>query len=83
MYTAEQQIEDIQKYKERLRTFTKGCRIDMHEPDEQDVTARVIGRYLDNAMGESDTGNEIVVILSRGKKEHRVNLATLIAMARI
>lgn len=35
---------------EMVRT-THGVRIDWHEPDNQDISAYVIGNHLDNAMG--------------------------------
>lgn len=35
----------------RLTRVTNGCRVDMHEPDEQGVTAIVRGTGFDNAMG--------------------------------
>lgn len=58
---------------ERLLEVTEGCRPDMHEPDEQDLSARVLGDHLDNAMGEQIRGTaveggyqELVVIFKRG-----------------
>ena len=61
----------------------------MHEPDEQDVRARVVGDHLDNACGdnislEAVAGGfqEFVVVLSRDRKKATVNLADLIALAR-
>jgi hypothetical protein len=77
----------------RLLEITKGCREDMHEPDEQELTASVIGEKLDNAFGEGiipygiENGfQEYVVILRRyttdGFKIEKFNLATLIALAR-
>jgi len=75
----------------RLLAITSDCRDDMHEPDEQGLSARVIGTYLDNAFGDSVTGEflerghqEIVVVLARdddGRVE-KFNLASLIALAR-
>lgn len=75
----------------RLRRITDSCRPDMHEPDEQDVSARVVGTHLDNAFGDSVAEEaiargyqEFVVILKRaGRKEQRFNLANLIALARM
>jgi hypothetical protein len=79
---------------DNLRRITEGCRLDMHEPDEQDVEAEVVGTKLDNAFGEHideralDGGfQELVVILRRRDMEgkmlvNRINLATLIALAR-
>jgi len=79
---------------QRLLEITAGCRPDMHEPDEQDVTARVLGFTLDNAMGNRIDENaliqgwqELVVILTRtygnGVTSYEaINLATLVALAR-
>ncbi len=36
----------------RLKHVTSACRLDMHEPDEQNVKCSVIGDHLDNASGE-------------------------------
>lgn len=77
----------------RLLKITEGCRPDMHEPDEQGLSARVIGDHLDNAMGERidpylifSGAQELVVLLERstdeGVKTEAFNLATLIALAR-
>lgn len=80
----QQDIEDeLKVYAKKLRDFTKECRVDMHEPDEQGVSARVTGRYFDNAYGDSGYGKEKIVILKKGKKEFKINLATLIAVARL
>ena len=77
-----------------LLEITDGCRMTMHEPDEQEVTAEVVGTKLDNAFGESINeeqiaggSQEMVVIIRRydaesNHKVFRVNLATLIALAR-
>ena len=75
-------------FNERLLAITKGCRHDMHEPDNQGLSARIVGDELDNAFGEQETAHmgfqEIVVILTReGAGEERFNLATLIALARV
>lgn len=59
-----------------------GVRLDWHEPDEQAVTAKVVGKTLDNAMGDSGECNEMVVVIEKdGKEVHRINLATLLAIA--
>ena len=50
----------------------------MHEPDEQDVTARVFGEVLDNAGSD----NEFTVRIQQGGRYQHFNLATLIALAR-
>lgn len=66
-----------------LLKVTRGCRPDMHEPDEQDVTAIVRGRVFDNA----GTDKEIVVSFRKGVEDSgctaSINLATLVALARI
>jgi hypothetical protein len=75
----------------RLLEYTKECRDDMHEPDEQGISAIVLGTKLDNAFGDRivldplEKGyQEIVVILENfDYKIERFNLASLIAMARI
>jgi hypothetical protein len=83
----------VKKDLERLLDITEGCRPDMHEPDEQELTARVVGWKFDNASGEDinvqaiDQGwQELVVILKRyvdgDVKIAHFNLATLIALAR-
>ena len=62
-------------------------RPDWHEPDEQDVMAKVRGSILDNARGdeywESEGGRknsgEIVVILTGPHWRISVNLANLLA----
>ena len=74
--------------KKLLQSFTKECRPDMHEPDEQGISATVVGRTLDNACGADVRSGELVVILTKegddGKTEILpINLATLIAMARV
>lgn len=70
-----------------LARFTKDCREDMHEPDEQEISATVVGDHLDNAMGTyvepGKEYQEFVVILKNDKgKTLNVNLASLIALAR-
>lgn len=74
-----------------LRYFTNGCRDDMHEPDEQGISASVVGTRLDNAFGDEITPKflerghqEIVVCLHRQHENAhiQINLATLIALAR-
>lgn len=84
----------MKKTLERLLKITDGCRPDMHEPDEQGLSASVVGTVLDNAMGNRidpflifNGAQEIVVILDRQTDEGRIteafNLATLIALARM
>ena len=71
-----------------LIRFTKTCREDMHEPDENGISATVIGDHLDNAFGtaifaEGRHYQEFVVTLRNGKGETlEINLASLIALAR-
>lgn len=75
----------------RLLSITDGCRDDMHEPDEQDVIATVVGDHLDNAMGDVRhpyNCGEFIVTIRQGRKltgyrEEHFNLATLIAFARM
>ena len=87
----------LKKVASRLLSQTNGCRYDMHEPDEQDLKARIIGNKLDNAFGDSireeailNGWQEFVVILERdfgprggGRHIDKFNLASLIALARI
>lgn len=73
-----------------LKKFTADCRPDMHEPDEQGLSASVVGTRLDNAFGTMIEGScldgnfqESVVILHKADgTSRRFNLATLIALAR-
>jgi len=83
MRTTHEIQQKLHNIASKLRLFTKECRDDMHEPDEQDVSAKVVGKYLDNAGGESGEFNEINVILKKGKEIFKINLATLIAIARL
>jgi len=66
-----------------LRTFD--CRDDMHEPDEQGISAAVEGNHLDNAMGDdplTNCGELTVGTTDNSGKTEWFNLATLIALAR-
>lgn len=76
----------LKDFSERLIAITEDCRDDMHEPDEQDVSAIVKGNHLDNAMGDDPSYNcnefSVQIIREDGQKEW-FNLATLIALARI
>lgn len=65
-----------------------GVRLDWHEPDEQEVTAEVRGKMLDNAgsWGEERTAGkdyeELHVVVSKdGQPRFTVNIATLLAWA--
>lgn len=63
----------------RLLTITDKCRPDMHEPNEQDVFAQILGSHahagvdgvtrlegdFDNACGDTTDGTELVVALTR------------------
>lgn len=72
----------------RLNRVLDGCRDDMHEPDEQGVSCRIVGDHLDNAMPASLThhcGEFLVCISSQSTHlgEDYFNLAGLIALARM
>lgn len=78
--------EEFEEFSQRV-----GARRDWHEPDEQQITARVSGTHLDNAMGANPYSNcgEMVVIFERIHPEEgeqtqfaSVNLANLLAWAR-
>jgi hypothetical protein len=83
----------VEDYIRRLCEITEGCRPDMHEPDEQDLSMKFVNGFgLDNAcMGppesepvrKSDAG--FWLIRDRGKPTERrewFNLACLIAVVR-
>ena len=76
------------KHAQNLLEVTDGCRADMHEPDNNGVSATVEGDHLDNAFGDSGMTDEFVVVLTK-EQDHgdsykvKLNLATLIAFARI
>ena len=42
-----------------------GVRPDWHEPDEQEVNARIIGSHLDNAMGADPDADKKVDVYHR------------------
>jgi hypothetical protein len=79
--------EWMYRFGERLLEVTHDCRPDMHEPDEQGVSAVVTGLDLDNAMGDSPYTNfqELTVGIEREDTDRMewFNLASLIALARI
>lgn len=85
------EIQIFKKLLKGLQSFTKECRDDMHEPDEQNIKARIVGYKLDNAFGEyigedhiEQGFQEYVVILENDKREiFKINLASLIALARL
>lgn len=73
----------------RLVRFTEGCRLDMHEPDEQGLTAKFgpFGYGFDNACCyEPQTGHKtdmgIWLINKESGKREWFNLADLVALAR-
>lgn len=72
-------IESIHSPGELIKFAKKhGLRSDWHEPDEQGITAKVIGSSLDNA----GVGHELQVVLKKdGKPVLQVNLATLLSWA--
>lgn len=85
-------MKRLEKILEELKDITSNCRIDMHEPDEQEITAHILGNKLDNAMGATiipslieNNNHEIVVIIRDNKyNEHSIfSLADLIALARL
>ena len=57
---------------------TLGVRSDWHEPDEQGVTAKCVGRKFDNAGFDDE---KHIIITQEGGEEYRINLATLLAIA--
>jgi hypothetical protein len=83
-------LERLQQVVEPLKEFTKKCNIEMHEPDEQGIGAQVVGNHLDNASGYEireeavkEGYQEFVVILTKDGSELKINLADLIALARL
>ena len=64
-----------------LRELLKRCRPDMHSPSQQTITAEVVGTVFDNA----GTPNEMIVVLTDTvtKRQERINLCNLIALARL
>lgn len=85
-------LKRLKQIQSKLLYITKGCRQDMHEPDCQGVSAKVVGTELDNAFGDHiDLKNllggfqEIVVVIKNDdiNAEERFNLADLIALARL
>lgn len=75
----------MQKSLARLLDITEPCRFDMHEPDNQGVSAVVTGTHLDNAMGDDPYRNfcEFTVGITQDERTEWFNLATLIALARM
>ncbi len=80
MQNKENALLDLVKESLALRRFTASCRLDMHEPDEQGISAKVSGRTLDNA----GVPGEIIVTIKKDDGDFfTINLATLIAIARL
>jgi hypothetical protein len=81
-----QSVSTLQKTQDRLRLKTAKCRPDMHEPDEQDIYARVTGTHLDNAFGDNPYHNCLELTVGLGDEQGNdcewFNLADLIALAR-
>ena len=71
-----QRLEDILH---SLLKITFDCRQDMHEPDEQSLSAKIVGKSFDNAVIDE---SEIALILTRPGKQVSINLCDLIALAR-
>ena len=78
----------------RLKEITKNCNVDMHEPDNQNVTAVTTGHIFDNAMGdipyhnssEMTVGITVTHDFEGGGHSTDIewfNLATLVALARM
>jgi len=91
-------IKQARKVVTALRKITDGCRPDLHEPDEQGITANVVGDHLDNACGsyvDLDSllhrHQEFVLVMKRYQKispqqdhsmEERFNVCNLLATVR-
>jgi len=80
----------LEEFSERLLKITEDCRDDMHEPDNNGITAMVTGDKLDNAMGDDPIHNQWELIVNISKisdinyeSTESFNLASLIALARI
>ena len=67
----------------KLLLATALCRPDMHEPDEQEVSAIVTGSRLDNAGVSGEFTVELTYEHQGKKHTKNFDLATLIALARI
>lgn len=80
----------LQTYAIGLIEFARchGLRHDWNKPDNEGVTATIIGDHLDNAMGPKIIGSllesghhEYVIRLKGPKRDMDVNLADLLALA--
>lgn len=69
----------------QIQSLTDGCRVDMHEPDNEGLEVRMRGTHLDNAMGDEPATNcgEFTVGFCRNGKVEWMNLANIIALARL
>jgi hypothetical protein len=72
-------MEDLEAFRVEY-----GLRPDWHEPDEQEISARIVGDHLDNAMGPTlgdagETGELNVLLTHDGQGVAVVNLATLLS----
>ena len=75
-------IPTINTHKQLLELKEKlKVRNDWHEPDEQDVTVRMVGWKLDNAFCEPHSGEITVIVCQDGKPVAAINLAILLAYA--
>ena len=73
-------IDMLNEDRAKLQAITEDCRDDMHEPEEQELYAKVTGRTLDNA----GVDGELTVRLSRdGGPWVDFNLANLLNLARM
>ena len=71
--------------RDRLCDITGKCRNDMHEPDEQGISAIMTGHLFDNACGDQPMDNCSEMTIGLRNREGRTewfNLASLIALAR-
>lgn len=80
----------MKTFAENLLGITKECRHDMCNPQEQKVSAYVIGDYLNNLHGDKITvctlinrEHELIISIDKGEESKKFNLATMIALARI
>lgn len=77
--------EHLKNVQRILRDVTKACRDDMHEPDEQGISAIFTGFYLDNANGGNpynNAGEFTVGIKNQDGEIKWFNLADLLAIVR-
>lgn len=55
---------ELEMQRNALRAFARAAGVadDWHEPDQQEVTAEVIGDKLDNAFRADEQSNELVIV---------------------